>query len=97
MKPLLAIVVLLVGCGTAPQSEPGPADYLTASVVSLSQFDQVKVGMDVTEVKEILGRKGEQTPVSNGIEHVWNNSDGTFVSVRFVDGKAVEKVKFGFD
>ncbi len=97
MKRLL-ILLALVGCGGDREYqhvEPAPQDYLHQAVVTVEQFDKVTNGMTVEEVTRIMGRDGETIAVKSGIEHVWNNPDGTMVSVRFVDGKSVEKVRMG--
>lgn len=50
--------------------------------------------MTVEEVSRIMGRDGETVEGLVGVEHIWNNSDGSFASVLFVDGVAKEMVPF---
>lgn len=90
------LLVALVGCapGEYQHSEPEPQEYLSQSVVTAEQLSKVRDGMTVEEVSKIMGRDGETTAVNKGIEHVWNNKDGSFLSVLFVDGKVAERTSF---
>lgn len=76
--PLL-LCVLLFGCG---------------SKVNQENFDKIKTGMTLEEVKTILGEPSETSSVGlgpmSGTSAIWKSKDGR-VAIQFVNNKATIK------
>jgi hypothetical protein len=73
------LYVLLFGCG---------------SKVNQENFDKIKTGMTLEEVKTILGEPGETSSVGlgpmSGTSAIWKTKGGR-VSIQFVNNKATIK------
>lgn len=66
-------------------------------VVTLDMYDRLKEGMTLQEVRDILGPGTERMLISDeGKEKVmmgWDNSNGSGISVTFLDGKVIKITK----
>jgi hypothetical protein len=65
--------------------------------VTKAQCDQVKNGMDITQVAKVLGSRGDEKPTGStaGVEvtlRTWSNADGSACDVLFRKGKVYKTI-----
>jgi hypothetical protein len=73
---------------------------LTHPLVTKSKFDQIRSGMSLREVQDVIGADGVMMAESEllGTRHEmwsWQNDNGSNMNVQFMDGKAHTKAQLG--
>ena len=79
----------------------GPKLMTAASpVVTMGQFQSISEGMSVDEVKSIMRSDGElqvsnAMPGYTGEIRMWQNPDGSNMSIQFQNGKVITRAQYG--
>ncbi len=62
--------------------------------VNRVDYEQLKLGMSLTDVQAILGRGIEINRTETIATFLWQNFDGSQITVKFKNGKLVSKAQF---
>lgn len=105
MKRLLTLSLIAstmtIGCSASWQPAPLPAPL---PKITQAVYSQVKPGMTLTEVETVVGIKGKEVSSSTTElagqtttvqTYLWSNTDGTNMSLSFINGKLSSKAHFG--
>lgn len=99
---------LAAGCGDPPPPPPPPAPQEPAPparpTFTQTQFEEILHGMTYPQARDVLGAEsdrqestysaGDSAYVAPTVTawHIWENPDGSFIKLGFVQKKVVEKV-----
>lgn len=77
-------------------------EHLVKSKVSLfafshAEYEQLKVGMTITDARSILGRGIEVSRTATKATYVWKNPDGSKITVIFEEDKLKSKEQYGLE
>lgn len=111
-SPILLLALILVSCTSAqtPTDTP-PTPTIDAStepsedapMITKSQYEELNIGMTLTQVEEVLGGPGKEIMSSDagGIVttvHEWGSSQaGWAVTLTFQNGALTSKAQFGLE
>lgn len=103
---VLMAILALAGCSAPPPPPPPvvPPAVPRAPVFTQAQFDRILHGMTYGQVADLLGAESsrQESTYDQGSSdyvrptltawHFWENEDGSFIKVGFIEKKVAEKL-----
>lgn len=75
-------------------------DQVSGGNVTMAKYDQIREGMTLSEVEQVMGQGGEELSRVNvagydNVIYAWSNPSGANMNVTFQNGKVYAKAQFG--
>lgn len=64
--------------------------------ITLQQFNQIKQGMNISQVQQVMGRAGKLLVTNaNNRVYIWQNPDGSNAVIEFKSNQVADKLQSG--